>query len=103
MTYEGDSELDDGHDRGFAAAVRDSLAVDPLPTIRALAESAGIPESDIMHFALVRWASAGSEALLTLEPSALQELIAARVAQDWPKVAGMIDWLAAGMESDRWR
>lgn len=103
MTYEDESELDAVGDRGFAAAVRDSLAVDPLPTIRALAESSGIAEADIIHFALVRWASAGSEALLAVEPAALRELIAARGAQDWPKVAGMIDWLAAGLESDRWR
>lgn len=87
--------MDAVSDRRFAAAVRDSLAVDPLPTIRALAESAGVTEADIIHFALVRWASAGSEALLALEPSVLQELIAARLAHGWPKVAGMIDWIAA--------
>ncbi len=44
----------------------------------------------------MRWTSAGAEALLSVEPQALTDLIAAREAEDWEKVAGLIDWLAAG-------
>ena len=49
-----------------------------------------------MHHALVRWVSEGSEALLTIEPRVLQDLIAAREREDWTAVAGIIDWLQAG-------
>jgi hypothetical protein len=44
----------------------------------------------------VRWVSAGSEALLALDPRVLQDLIDAREREDWTAVAGIIDWLAAG-------
>jgi hypothetical protein len=45
----------------------------------------------------VRWVSAGSEALLAVEPPVLRELIAARKDENWTKVAGIIDWLEAGL------
>jgi hypothetical protein len=45
----------------------------------------------------VRWTSAGAEALLSIEPQALTDLIKARKAEDWTKVAGLIDWLEAGL------
>jgi len=44
----------------------------------------------------VRWVAAGSEALLSLEPRVLEELLDARRREDWAAVAGIIDWLAAG-------
>jgi hypothetical protein len=46
---------------------------------------------------LVRYASSGAEALLAIEPVALRQLIEARKAGDWAKVAGIIDWLEAGL------
>jgi hypothetical protein len=49
-----------------------------------------------MHHALVRWVSAGSEALLATEPRVLQDLIDARRREDWQAVAGIIDWLESG-------
>ena len=55
-----------------------------------------MPVDDLVHHALVRWVSAGSEALLTIEPRVLQELIEAREREDWAAVAGIIDWLRAG-------
>ena len=42
--------------------------------------------------------SAGSEALLLVGPQALHELVAARRAEDWEKVAGIVDWLEAGWQ-----
>jgi hypothetical protein len=51
---------------------------------------------DLIHHALVRWVAAGSEALLSIEPRVLQELVDARDRADWAAVAGIIDWLRAG-------
>lgn len=67
-----------------------------MATFAALAESTGIPVDDLVHYALVRWAAAGSEALMAAEPQALRDLKAARDSEDWDRVAGIVDWLAAG-------
>jgi hypothetical protein len=50
----------------------------------------------------VRYASSGAEALLAIEPQALRDLIEARKSEDWAKVAALIDWLEAGLESSEW-
>jgi hypothetical protein len=83
--------------REFARTVDASALVDPMPTFRNLSKSTGVPVDEIVHHALVRWASAGSEALMAIEPPALRDLIEARESEDWAKVAGIIDWLAAGL------
>ncbi len=75
----------------------EALAVDPMPTFRALSDETGVPVDTLVHFALVRWASAGSEALMAVEPQVLRELIAARARDDWTAVAGIVDWLEAGL------
>ena len=81
---------------------RDSAAlsrlVDPRPTLENLARNTGLTYEDVVHHALVRYASSGAEALLAWEPHALRELIAARKVEDWKKVAGIIDWLEAGLD-----
>ena len=82
--------------REFARRAEDARLVDPLPTFEALSEATGVPVEAIVHLALVRWASAGAEALLSVEPQVLDELIDARHREDWPAVAGIIDWLEAG-------
>ena len=82
--------------REFARRVADARAVDPMPTFAALSEATGVPAEDLVHYALVRWASAGAEALMSIEPQVLQELIGARAREDWTAVAGIIDWLDAG-------
>jgi len=81
----------------FAAQAEDALAVDPMPTFRALSEETGVPVDTLVHLALVRWASAGSEALMAVEPQVLRDLIAARAREDWTAVAGIVDWLEAGL------
>ena len=81
----------------FAAQAEAALAVDPMPTFRALSETTGVPVDTLVHLALVRWASAGSEALMAVEPQVLRDLIAARAREDWTAVAGIIDWLEAGL------
>jgi hypothetical protein len=55
-----------------------------------------VPVDELMHHALVRWVSAGSEALLSIEPRVLQDLVDAREREDWAAVAGIIDWIDAG-------
>ncbi len=82
----------------FRRAVADSRLLDPMPTFRRLSETTGVPVEDLVHHALTRWAASGGEALLAIGPVVLGELVAARRAEDWPKVAGIIDWLEAGME-----
>ena len=82
--------------REFARRAEDARLVDPMPALEALSRATGVPVEELVHYALVRWVSAGSEALLSIRPQALDDLIAARDREDWPAVAGMIDWLAAG-------
>jgi hypothetical protein len=85
---------------------RDSVAlarlVDPRPTLENLARNTGLSYDDVVHHALVRYASSGAEALLAIEPQALRDLIEARKAEDWAKVGALIDWLEAGLESTEW-
>ncbi|HEY8584389.1 MAG TPA: DUF6027 family protein [Capillimicrobium sp.] len=82
----------------FARQVDGSRAVDPMPTFRALSAETGVPVDDLVHHALVRWVSAGAEALMAVEPPVLRDLLAAREREDWGKVAGILDWLAAGLD-----
>ena len=82
--------------REFARRVADARAVDPMPTFAALSAETGVPLDDLVHYALVRWASAGAEALMSVEPQVLDELLAARAREDWSAVAGIIDWLESG-------
>ncbi len=84
--------------REFARRAEDTLVVDPMPTFEALSAATGVPVETLVHFALVRWVSAGSEALLSVEPQVLHELIDARRREDWKAVAGIVDWLAAGLQ-----
>jgi hypothetical protein len=81
----------------FARRATDALAVDPMPTFSALSEATGVPVDTLVHFALVRWASAGSEALMAIPPQVLKDLIDARARKDWDAVAGIVDWLEAGL------
>jgi hypothetical protein len=77
--------------------------VDPRPTLENLARNTGLEYDDVAHHALVKYASAGAEALLAIEPQVLTELIEARKEGDWAKVGALIDWLEAGLNSSRWR
>lgn len=83
--------------RAFAIAVDASRVVDPRPTFERLSSVTGVPVDDLIHHALVRWVSAGAEALMAIEPAALRDLIDARRREDWDAVGGIVDWLAAGL------
>lgn len=90
-------------DQNFRDAVRASQLVDPRPTFANLAANTGLTYQEVVHYALVRYASSGAEALLAIEPQSLRDLIAAGKAGDWEKVGALIDWLEAGLESTSWR
>ena len=68
-----------------------------MPTFENLSKATGVPVEALVHHALVRWASAGAEALMAIEPQALRDLIDARRREDWAAVAGIVDWLEAGL------
>ena len=80
----------------FREAVAASRLQDWRPTFEVLSAEVGVEVDDLVHHALVRWISAGSEALLSAEPQALRDLFAARDREDWAAVAGLLDWLRAG-------
>jgi hypothetical protein len=88
--------------QNFRDSVALSLLADPRPTLVNLARNTGVSYEDVVHHALVRYASSGAEALLAWDPHALRELIAARKAEEWRKVGSIIDWLEAGLESTEW-
>ena len=69
-----------------------------MPTFRRLGEATGVPVDDLVHYALVRWVAAGSEALMSATPQMLAELAAAWERQDWEAVGGIVDWLLAGAD-----
>ena len=88
--------------QNFRDSVALSRLVDPQSTLENLARNTGLTYEDVVHHALVRYASSGAEALLAWEPQALRNLIAARKAEDWAKVGAIIDWLEAGLDSPDW-
>lgn len=94
------TEPDPNHN--FRDSVRLSRLVDPRLTLENLARATGLTYDEVIHHALVRYASSGAEALLAWEPQALRDLIAARKASDWAKVGAIIDWFEAGLNSDEW-
>lgn len=79
----------------FADQVAAAKQQDPMPTFANLSAATGVAVDDLVHFALVRWAASGSEALLAVEPLALRQLVEAREREDWDAVAGIVDWLAS--------
>ena len=88
--------------QNFRDSIALSLLADPRPTLENLARNTASTYEEVVHHALVRYASSGAEALLTFEPQALRDLIAARKVGDWAKVGAIIDWLDAGLDSPDW-
>lgn len=80
----------------FRDEVRASRLVDPLPGLQVLAGNLGLPVDDVVHHALVRWSSAGSEALLAAPPEMLVALRDAAEAGDVQRVRGIAQALLAG-------
>ncbi len=65
---------EDDPDANFKADVALYSLVDPLTTIRYLAEVLNVPEGAIVWYVLAKWASAGSSGLLELGPSMVGRL-----------------------------
>lgn len=83
----------------FRAEVAASQLVDPMPGIDVLAANLGVPVDDVVHHALVRWSSAGAEALMAAPPEMLVALRDAADAGDVHRVQGIVAALLAGWDS----
>lgn len=86
-------------DGRFRREIAASRAHDPMPTMRTLAAHLGLPVDDVVHYALQRWAAAGSEALLSGPPEVFLRLRAAADAGDLDAVRGIVDFLMAGWKT----
>ena len=67
-----------------------------MPTFERLSQETGVPVEDLVHHALVRWVSEGSEALMSIDPRVLGQLTEACDREDWAAVAGIVGWLRSG-------
>jgi hypothetical protein len=93
----------------FKREVAAGSLVDPLPTLTNLADFVGLPLGAVVRHALVKWTSAGSDALLEVGPGWVRRLgepVAraeaagtddARLAA-YEELRGLLVWLAAGLD-----
>src|SRR4029079_13424823 len=93
----------------FKREVAAGALVDPLPTLQNLADFVGLPLGAVARHALVKWVSAGSDALLEVGPVWSRRLAepveraeaagtdAARLAS-YEELRGVLGWLTAGLE-----
>lgn len=100
---------DDDPDANFKADVALYMKLDPLETLGPLSQATGIPVGALVRYVLARWASAGSESLLSAGPSVIERMWAtvcdaeqigtteARLAA-YEVVRQMIAWLRAPLE-----
>lgn len=93
----------------FKREVASGALVDPLPTLRNLADFVGLPVGAICRHALVKWTSAGGDALLEVGPEWVRRLAApvARAEEAgtdearlvaYEELRGLVGWLAAGLD-----
>ncbi len=84
----------------FRAEVAAARLADPMPAMRNLARSLGLPVEQVVHFALTRWTSAGAEALLSGPPQVLLDLRDAAEAGDTERVRGIVAFLLSGFDGE---
>jgi hypothetical protein len=93
----------------FKREVAGGALVDPLPTLRNLADFVGLPLGAVCRHALVKWTSAGSDALLEIGPTwvhRLGEPLARAEAAGtdearltaYEELRGLLGWLSAGLD-----
>jgi hypothetical protein len=93
----------------FKREVAAGALVDPLPTLRNLAAFVGLPVGAVARHALVKWTSAGSDALLEVGPEWVRRLgepVARAEAAGtdearlvaYEELRGLLGWLAAGLD-----
>ena len=101
---------DDDPDANFKAQVAEYTRNDPWPTIQTLSRNTGIPAEALVRYILVRWTAEGSEALMALGPSTVEQLwsVAAAAEDDgsaaaklaaFDKLRDMLSWLRAPLDS----
>lgn len=66
-------ETDDPH-ANFKAEVASYTVADPLPTLENLSAKTGIPVASLIRYVLVKWASSGSDAILSMTPIVFQQM-----------------------------
>ena len=93
----------------FKREVAAGALVDPRPTLENLAAYVGLPVGAVARHALVKWVSAGSDALLEVGPTWVRRLAEpvaraeaagtaeARLAA-YEELRGLLGWLAAGLD-----
>ncbi len=100
---------DDDPHGNFKREVAAGALVDPLPTLQNLADYVGLPMGAVARHALVKWVSAGSDALLEVGPAWVGRLLepvtrAEAAGTDEARLAAygelrdLLGWLAAGLE-----
>ena len=101
--------VDDDPHGNFKREVAAGALVDPLPTLQNLADYVGLPLGAVARHALVKWASAGSDALLEVGPGWVRRLAEpvaraeaagtddARLAA-YEELRGLLGWIAAGLD-----
>ncbi len=96
---------------GLKADVVTYGPLDPLATVRGLAEDSGVPVGALVRYVLARWASGGNEAVLELGVSGVDHLAAVvaraeAVGTDdarfraYAEVVEIVSWLRAGVVAD---
>ncbi len=100
---------DDDPHRNFKQEVAAGALVDPLPTLQNLADFVGLPLGAVVRHALVKWVSAGSDALLEVGPAWVRRLAepidrAEAAGTDearlvaYEELRGLLGWLVAGLD-----
>ncbi len=99
---------DDDPYAGLKADVATYGPLDPLSTVRGLAEASGVPVGALVRYVLARWASGGNEAVLELGVSGVDQLAAVVARAEaagtddarltaYAEVAEIVSWLRAGV------
>jgi hypothetical protein len=100
---------DDPHGN-FKREVASGSLVDPFPTLQNLADFVGLPVGAVARHALVKWTSAGSDALLEVGPGWVRRLVEPVARADaigtdearlgaYEEIRGLLGWLAAGLDA----
>jgi hypothetical protein len=108
--WKGAWDDDDPH-ANFKREVAERTRADPLETLVGLSAATGIGIPDLTRYALVAWASEGSEALLALGPRTVRRLWAIVEAAEatgtdaarldaYEQLRQMLSWLRAPLDED---
>lgn len=102
---------DDDPNASFKADVALHASLDPVATLRGLAQVTGVPVGALAHYVLARYATAGSGGLLELGETMVERLWAPLAVADeigtdearleaYETVRALVSWLRVPLESD---